>query len=301
MSIFLVTATSLNIRSEPKVSGSNRLSVLTHGQAVNLINKDNAPWWLVSVNLHDKLMEGYVHSNHLQLVSEFQPLPSSSDIAEVHLKENRSSITRIRDGGRAFPLGEQSPPVRNGTTNAERADQIGSIISWLDVESSTRYLKKGSTTYCNIYAYDFCYLAGVYIPRVWWKEKSLLELSRGKPVEIRYGSTVRELNANAIHDWLEEFGTDFGWRPSFSVTECQQAANEGMVVIACAKRVATNRPGHICPFVPETVSHKATRRPNGDVSKPLQSQAGGRNFRYKSVTKWWTGEKFQSFGLWIHN
>ncbi|NOQ13843.1 MAG: SH3 domain-containing protein [Methyloprofundus sp.] len=301
MSKYKVTAPNLNLRSAAKKSSGNRIAVLTQGQVVNIINKNHAPWWLISTNLHNIHIEGYVHSNYLQAIEEFQPLPIITSIAPVHLKENHSTITRSRDGGRAFPLGEQERPQRNGSTKSERIAQLGDIIDWLDVEQNQRYLKKGSTTYCNIYAYDFCYLAGVYLPRVWWKEKALLELAQGKPVEVRYGVTVRELNANSLHDWLEDFGADFGWRPSIDVSECQHQANEGKIVLACAKRVSTNRPGHICPFVPETTINRAKRIHNGDVSRPLQSQAGGSNFRYKAVSKWWTADKFQSFGLWIHD
>jgi len=301
MTNFTVTATSLNMRSDPKVSSSNRVAVLAHGQGVKLINKDHRPWWLVSAEKHNSEIEGYVHSKYLQTIADFQPLPTSSEITAVHLKQNRESIVRSRDGGRAYPLGEAGRPVRNGVSKSQRVSQIGKIIDWLGVEHNKRYLKKGSTTYCNIYAHDFCYLAGAYIPRVWWKERALLELSKGNVVEASYGRTVRELNANALHDWFEDFGADFGWKPSVNISECQHEANEGKVVIACAKRVSTNRPGHICHIVPETSRHQAKRGANGEVLRPLQSQAGGRNFSYKAANKWWSGEKFQSFGLWIHD
>lgn len=298
MTRFKVIATSLNMRSTAKVFSSNKIAVLAQGQIVNLINKDSNPWWLISTVLHNHTIEGFVHSNFLQADSEIHH-PVISSIIPVHLKENRKSMTRSRDGGRAFPLGEPDRPLRDGETQSERVTQIGTIIDWLAVEKNKRYLKRGNSTFCNIYAYDYCYLAGAYIPRVWWKEKALINLTMGNPVEVQYGSTVRELNANSLHDWFEDFGTSFGWRPSFDVSECQQEANDGKVVIACAKRVSTNRPGHICPIVPETLTHKAKRRRNGEVSMPLQSQAGGSNFRYKAGRKWWTGDKFQSFGLWI--
>lgn len=301
MSKFIVTANSLNMRSQPKVVSSNRIAVLPNGHLVELVHKEQAPWWFVDTVLHGVTIGGYVHSNFLVAVTDFQPPTAISDISAVHLKENKPSITRARDGGRAYPLGEAGMPRRDGVTENERVSQIGSIIDWLAVDQSERYLKNGSTTYCNIYAYDYCYLCAVFIPRVWWKEKSLLALARGNPVEAQYGDTVRELNANALHDWFEDFGRDFGWRPSVDVTECQHAGNQGKVVIACAKRVTTNRPGHICAIVPETAQHQARRRGNREVTRPLQSQAGSSNFRYKAAAKWWTADRFQSFGLWIHD
>lgn len=299
--MFKVTATSLNIRSQPKLNSRYRLAVLPNGQIIRKINTDHTPWWLVNTTLRGHSLEGYVHSNYLEAINDNQPQTTISHITSVHLKENRSDITRSRDGGRAYPLGESGQPERDGSGTNQQIIQLGNIINWLGVDQSIRYQRKGSTTYCNIYAYDYCYLAGVYIPRVWWKEHALLKLSQGIPVEVQYGSTVRELNANALHDWFEDFGADFGWQPGFDITQCQQAANQGKVVIACAKRVTTNRPGHICAIVPETSEHSARRRSNGEVSQPLQSQAGGTNFLYKTANQWWLSNKFQSFGLWIHD
>ena len=166
--------------------------------------------------------------------------------------------------------------------------------------SSIRYLRKGSTTYCNIYAYDYCYLSGVYIPRVWWTQKSIIELSKGKEVPVFYGDTVTELNANSLHNWLRDFGADFGWMRIFSVDEAQLTANNGKMVVVCAKRVTTNRPGHICAIVSETDSFKAKRKSDGSISAPLQSQAGSNNYKYKAANQWWTSSKFQSFGIWVH-
>jgi hypothetical protein len=34
------------------------------------------------------------------------------------------------------------------------------------VESSARYARTPTQTYCNVYVADYCYLAGVYLPRV---------------------------------------------------------------------------------------------------------------------------------------
>lgn len=301
MATFKVTSSSLNIRSQPKVSSTNRIGVLPQGHVVEQKNKDDDPWWFVSTVFRGMTIEGYVHSNFLETITNFPSPTEISNISEVNLADNKPTIKRSRDGGRAFPLGEPNRPKRDGVTKNEMVAQLGSIIDWLSVDRSVRYLRKGSTTYCNIYAYDYCYLAGVYIPRVWWKQRALLELAKGNSVEVRYGETVSELNANALHDWFEDFGADYGWLPSFDVTECQLATNQGKVVIACAKRVTTNRSGHICAIVPETAQHQAKRTSEEEVTNPLQSQAGSNNFRYKAATKWWTSERFQSFGLWIHD
>jgi hypothetical protein len=39
-----------------------------------------------------------------------------------------------------------------------------------------------------------------------------------------------------------------------------------------AKRVTTNRPGHICAIVPETDSFVARRKAGGVIANPLQTK-----------------------------
>lgn len=300
MSNYRVTATSLNMRSTAKVTASNRLAVLPQGQEVVKLDDAYTPWWFIRTSLLGDSLEGYVHSLYLVKKSEFDEPVGSNSIAAVHLAENKTSVTRNRDGGRAYPLGETGRPGRTASTINDKIEQTRELISWLNVDHVARYLRKGSTTYCNIYAYDYCYLSGVYLPRVWWTQKSIIELSRGQEVPVLYGDTVVELNANSLLDWLHDFGADFGWVRTFSVNEAQMAANNGKVVIVCAKRVTTNRPGHICAIVPETASFKAKRRSDGRISAPLQSQAGNSNYKYKAANQWWTSSRFQSFGIWVH-
>ena len=300
MPSYIVTATSLNMRSTPKVTGSNRITVLPQGQKVKKIDDTYNPWWLIHTSLLGDNLEGYVNSRFLVKDSEFDEPVKSNSITAIHLTENKTSITRNRDGGRAYPLGESNRPIRTATDIKDKIEQLKEIINWINVDLSIRYLRKGSTTYCNIYAYDYCYLSGVYIPRVWWTQKSIIELSKGNEVPVLYGDTVTELNANSLHNWLRDFGADFGWMRIFSVDEAQLAANNGKMVVVCAKRVTTNRPGHICAIVSETDSFKAKRKSDGSISAPLQSQAGSNNYKYKAANQWWTSSKFQSFGIWVH-
>ena len=297
---YIVTATSLNMRSTPKVTGSNRITVLPQGQEVKKIDDTNNPWWLIRTCLLGDKLEGYVNSRYLVKDSEFDEPVKSNSITAIHLTENKTSITRNRDGGRAYPLGESNRPIRTATDTKDKIEQLKEIINWINVDFSIRYFCKGSTTYCNIYADDYCYLSGVYIPRVWWTQKSIIELSKGKEVPVLYGDTVTELNANSLHNWLADFGADFGWMRIFSVDKAQLAANNGKVVVVCAKRVTTNRPGHICAIVSETDSFKAKRKSDGSISAPLQSQAGSNNYKYKAANQWWTSSRFQSFGIWVH-
>jgi hypothetical protein len=116
---------------------------------------------------------------------------------------------------------------------------------------------------------------------------------------VRYADTVRELNANALLNWLSDLGPRFGWQRVVDETTLQTAANEGKVGIICAQRTDLERPGHIVAVVPETGTHRA-QRAGSSVTIPLQSQAGSTNFRYGSGPAWWRGARFRAFGFWTH-
>lgn len=171
MSNFKVISPGLNLRSEPRVSPDTRLSVLAQGHIVNKISvaTTNEKWWLVATSFRGNELKGFVAHRFLAPVSEVIEPPGQNKIVPVHMQENRPEITRNRDGGRAYPLGEPNQPIRQGITASEKAAELTKIIEWLAVEKNKRYKRKPSATYCNIYAYDYCYLAGVYLPRVWWK------------------------------------------------------------------------------------------------------------------------------------
>lgn len=301
MSNFKVISPGLNLRSEPRVSPDTRLSVLAQGHIVTKISvaATNEKWWLVSTTFRGNELKGFVAHRFLSPVSEVIESPGQNKIVPIHMQENRPEITRNRDGGRAYPLGEPNQPIRQGITISEKAAELTKIIEWLAVEKNKRYKRKPSATYCNIYTYDYCYLAGVYLPRVWWKSSAIAKLAVGKVVIPEYGVTILELNANSLHDWLDEFGEKFGWKGIFNLTEIQTFANTGEVVVICAQRRNLNYSGHICVVVPETENHNAEWK-NGEAVKLLQSQAGSNNFRYATKDRWWASSKYRNFGFWKH-
>jgi hypothetical protein len=291
--VYVVTATALNLRSAPVVKPSTKLAMLPEGQVVRKIgDADDAEWWKVSADLNGARFEGYV--KHQYLAAEAAAPESGTAPAtapEVHLTP-KSAIRRSQSSGRAYPLNEDGQPRRSEVS----ATSLTRIVDWLAVETSARYLPGGGATFCNIYAYDYCSLAGVFLPRVWWMNAALEQLAAGENVQPLYDKTVHELNANSLHDWLGEYGPAFGWRRLATVDEVQNAANAGKAAVICAKRKDLNRSGHIVAVVPETGEHRAVRSA-GLVSTPLQSQAGGTNFRY-GTKRWWTNDKFSAFGFW---
>lgn len=296
---FRVHVLGLNLRSRPEVAPSTRKAVLPQGHEVEKLSVASDPeWWEVATTLGGTPVGGFVVHRCLEPVPEPEPEPVALEVPPVHLGEDRPDVTRARQAGRAFPLGEAGRPARPGGGTAERVAALGAIVEWLAVDNPQhlRYQRQGSTTFCNIYAYDYCYLAGAYLPRVWWTGPALQRLAAGEVPAVKYGSTVSELNANSLFDWLNAFGPTFGWRRVFDPGELQGAANEGAVCIICAQRTQLERSGHIVGVVPETPEHRALG--GGQVTTPLQSQAGWSNFRY-GTARWWVDSKFRDSGFWL--
>jgi hypothetical protein len=300
MAQFRVTATSLNLRSAPTMD-ARRIAVLPHGHVVRLVQGlPDQPWWKVETSLQSTSVEGFVARAHLEPTRDEPSPPDPIEARAVHLAAGNPASARSRTDGRAFPLAETGAPTRSGETPPERAARLSAIVDWLAVETSARYQPAEGATYCNVYAYDYCLLAGVYLPRVWWTPRALVDLAAGLDVPVRYGVTVREVNANGLFDWLVDFGTSFGWQRCFDLDVLQDAANQGCVTLACAKRIDLNRSGHVVAVVPESGDRRAARA--GDrVVVPLQSQAGVRNFQRASDTGvWWMHPRFRDHAFWMH-
>jgi hypothetical protein len=289
---YRVKAHALNLRSEPKVAEGNRLALLPQGHLVVFVATANANgWWKVSTTVANVNLTGCVDSQFLEAAPS-----TGGTVPAVHLPNPTSLVARTNKRW-AFALNEEDPPTRDGTDPAD----LTAIVKWLDVQKAThlRY-KPTAATFCNIYAYDYCYLAGAYLPRVWWRERALAEWLAGRSVPVRYDATVHELNANMLFAWLAEWGDDFGWRRSFDLDEVQEAANAGHIAVMSGARVNKNESGHITAVVPETGNHAARRNSAKKVIVPLQSQAGRNNMQYHT-DDWGLGSKWSDRGCWIHD
>jgi hypothetical protein len=200
------------------------------------------------------------------------------------------------------PLMDSTIPYRDLKDTASKKDSIARIIDKLNVETSLRYQRTVEDTYCNVYAYDYCYFTKVYVPTVWWTPESLEKITQGQDVEAVFEQTVDRIYSSAIHDWFLEWGPNFGWKKMFTAEEIQQKVNaHGGIGIICAKRREKGLSGHIVPVVPETELHKAYRE-NGVVVYPLQSQAGKLNYNYFSEVRkdWWNDELYTSYVFYYH-
>jgi hypothetical protein len=192
-----------------------------------------------------------------------------TDIPAVHRTASaRRSEPADQTGDR--PLGESGQPRRTSADGVDQVSELRAIITWLDVPHKARYQAHSGATYCNIYAYDYCYLAGVYLPRVWWTDAALEKLQSGEQVAVS-DATTEEKTANQLLSWVQKYDPLYGWVHTASLTELQEKANSGAVALICAKRKAGHH-GHIVAVVPESNAFHAIRDA-GRVTRPLQSQA----------------------------
>ena len=300
----------LNLRSSPNPAGSgNIIATLAVNQEVIKLEKSGvANWWKVRATVDGITKDGYVNQKYLAPAGAGAPtevvVAAHSGIVAVHMPTAGRNIKRSAKA-RVYPLTEV-PPARRGANDPteQRVSAIRQLIEWFNVEQSLRY-KKDDSTYCNIYAYDYCYMTGAYLPRVWWTDKALLRLQAGETVPVVYPTTqpgtVREMTANALNEWFKDWGGHFHWRRTLDLDELQTAANEGKVCIT----VARSKPqyhkghGHIVAVVPENENFRA-KKSNGKVIATVQSQAGGSNFKYR-VNHWWNDGTYVDFGHWIHD
>lgn len=305
----------LRLRSEPVISAppqANVVANLPDGHPVRAVTGTKVnDFYEVETSLSGALLHGFASAKYLVPpvdVADFDPtavlpMPPTTGIVAVSMPRKPRTVTRRCDPASAHSLNEQNQPTRDGTTAEALRTELASIIEWLGVDdpANLRYQPHDGRTFCNIYAHDYCTLAGVYLPRVWWSAPALLKLASGQTIDPLYGDTIEEQRANDLCRWLRNFGSTFGWRRTGTLTKLQMEVNQGAVGVIVARRKEEGRSGHVVMVVPETVEMIAKRDARGDVIAPLQSQAGATNFRYGTGKQgWWNSAEFADFGFWLH-
>lgn len=312
----------LRVRSEPRRSEPELANVrarLPDGHPVRAVTGKVIHGFIeIETSLAGAHITGFVAAKFLRPVAEPAPIPMPAAPAEpppppsaapanritaVLMPRNPGTLTRRTNPAGAHSLNEPNQPARGGSTAAELVASIDAIIDHLAVDRAThaRYQPRAGLTFCNIYAHDFCHLAGVYLPRVWWTPGAIRDLAQGRTVEPRIASTIEEMRANALFRWLRDFGPDFGWRQTGTLDKLQQAANQGAVGLIVARRKEEGRSGHIVVVAPESGGSSARRNSAGEVTAPLQSQAGATNFRRGTGRPtWWMGAEFAESAFWVH-
>ena len=306
---------ALRLRSAPAISDPSEANVkgnLPDGHPVRAVATRAVNNFLeVETSLAGALLRGFASRKFLVPAPDISAIPvvevaaspPTRGVVAVSMPTRPGRVTRRVDPAGAHSLNEPGQPVRNGTDAATLCGELAAIIDWLAVDKPAhlRYQPRPGVTFCNIYAHDYCTLAGVYLPRVWWTAKAVVALSAGGTVEPLIGDTIVEVRANDLFRWLRDFGPLFGWRQTGTLTKLQLAANSGGVGLVVARRKEDGRSGHIVVVAPETADQTARRDAGGEVTAPLQSQAGSSNFRYgRGGTNWWNGAELAESAFWIH-
>jgi hypothetical protein len=311
-----VLETPLNVRREPVIpprnATANVIARLPDGHVVRAVTAKKRNGFLeVQTSLNGAFIRGFAFARFLKpaaaaaevAVDTPAALPPASGLTAVFMPLKGSLVTKRAAPATAHSLNETGQPGRKGETAEARRAELAGIIDWLAVDSPShkRYQPRGGTTFCNIYAHDYCHLAGCYLPRVWWSPAAIEALAQGRAMSPLLGRTIDEQRANDLFRWLRDFGLRFGWRQTGTPTKLQTEANQGAIALIVARRVLDGLSGHIVPVVPEHGSHRARRDSAGEVTAPLQSQAGVTNFRYGTgKAAWWADPKFAEFAFWIH-
>lgn len=126
-------------------------------------------------------------------------------------------------------------PAVVSTVGNRSAALYRKVIDQFNVETNARYAvnKKGKNdTYCNIFLWDVTRAMGAEIPH--YVDPETLEPRYYPDIE-----GAKEMNANAIYDWLATVGEKYGW---YRVTEeqAQNLANQGLPAVTIRK----NTDGH---------------------------------------------------------
>lgn len=193
--------------------------------------------------------------------------------------------------GQAHPLSGFSGWISGFKEVRNFRELIYEVIDYLDVSSEKhlRYRDLEGTTFCNVYAYDVCFLLGflakgIYLPRVWWKDEAAGLIASGVPLRALYNQTVEELNCNKLFFWFAEFGQGFGWCSMTGVSALQEEVNQGVGSLGVIISRNAARRGHIALVIPEWADRGAEFTAlwgsDGTLISPLQSQAGSRNIKY---------------------
>ena len=301
----------LNLREQPNKTAVVKAK-LPDGHLVQAVTGKKVNGFLeVETSLNGAHFHGFASADFLKPAQGVEavpvPVPATAPtgpLPPVIMPRKPGTLTRRVDLATAHSLNEPNQPAgRKGTTPDELRAELNAIVEWLAVDKAAnkRYQPKGGSTFCNIYAHDFCHLAGVYLPRVWWSQGAVEKLAQGQTVLPLLNNTIDEMRANDLFRWLRDFGMRFGWQRTGNLAKLQQDVNLGALGLIVARRREDGRSGHITVVVPESNDLTARRNAQGEVVAPVQSQAGVRNFRRGTGNpQWWLGTEFAESAFWVH-
>lgn len=133
--------------------------------------------------------------------------------------------------------------------------QAGQHINWETGLPDNPGAATGIKTHCSAFVAAACKNQNIYILR---------------PPQHR-----QELLANAQFDWLiSSAARDYGWKQIKTdiLYQAQRLANDGYLVLICAKNTDRHKPGHIAMVMPANISLSQLHS-----SGPVLIQASGKN------------------------
>ncbi len=232
----------LRLRTAPRISApadANVLATLADGVVVQSISGTPVNNFMeVETTLGGELFRGFASMDFLDRITDSQATaartamaatPAVNSIPEAHLQPTSAGITKRTGIATARSLNEANMPGRAASDPAGLREDLARIIDYLgtDKPAHKRYQPREGLTFCNIYAHDYCGLAGSYLPRVWWNGPALVKLAAGQPVAPLLGATVDEQRANDLFRWLRDFGEAFGWRADHDARWAAGACQSG--------------------------------------------------------------------------
>ena len=202
------------------------------------------------------------------------PAPTGAPGAGAVVYDGSTPAPGTVETRRSYP---NNPPVRGDASRRSR-ELYDNILNQFAVGVNPRYAHRNGSTFCNIYVWDVTRAMGAEIPH--WVDPN------GDPTPHNRG---RELNANAVNDWLNKHGARFGWR-KVPLAQGIERANRGYPVVASWKN-------------PGKIGHISMIRP-GDASEtegPWMAQAGATNSNRVRMFRIYGKRRADAVEIWTHS
>jgi len=195
-------------------------------------------------------------------------------------------------------------PLKSGEGDRSR-DKYNDVIDQFKVNTDhpERYkrTKKLPVTRCNVFAYDVMDAMGITLPRV-------LDRATGDFVNSDTLRSNRQwVNVNRMNAWIEEHGTNYGWRKiTVDVPEGTSDRDKQIQIETLAQKEANNGMPTLAVWMnPVGIhGHIAVVRPGGavDVNRgPIIAQAGGSNFQYGRASSGFGRSRLNQINYWVHD
>lgn len=189
---------------------------------------------------------------------------------------SKHPVTRSQTTTRCYTLSEEGMPKGDGL-----ATSLLDIVKYLDPKNSPRYGR--SAHFTHLFAADVCYLAGAYLPILWYQNTD-------KPEGVKI-----QMNSLAIWEWYKDFGFVFGWHevPDFKIA--QEYADIGHIVTIIALPKSISGRGQMSIILPSIHKYELCKN-SFSKDAPPQSR-GGHEFLQ---TKWYKGPKYSDFKIYVN-